>query len=179
MGQMFCQPSSIWCSKYVLLLFSFECPKPIRNYEKTNTWKIKRLVDDSFVSSAKQTSVSYSRLTDFFVYTLPTQFIKALLWLVVLCLVFKCAKISEFLKYFEILVITNSFWAETCPGEKTWIGSWKNGHYVKAPMRTEEQNHFWKSSFSTPSTQIFFQSGSLKKVVCHTYKSGKSQVGTL
>ena len=122
MGQMFCQPSSIWCSKYVLLLFSFECPKPIRNYEKTNTWKIKRLVDDSFVSSAKQTSVSYSRLTDFFVYTLPTQFIKALLWLIVLCLVFKCAKISEFLKYFEILVITNSFWAETCPGEKTWIG---------------------------------------------------------
>ena len=57
-----------------------------------------------------------------YAYTLPTRFLKALLWLIVLCLVFKCAKISEFLKYFEILVITNSFWAETCPGEKTWIG---------------------------------------------------------
>ena len=43
---------------------SFECRKSIRNYEK-NTWNVKRLVDDSFVPSAQQTSVLYSRLTDF------------------------------------------------------------------------------------------------------------------
>ena len=38
---------------------------PIRNYEK-DTCNVKRLVNDSFVPSAKQTSVIYSRLTDFY-----------------------------------------------------------------------------------------------------------------
>ena len=34
-------------------------------YEKNNTWNIRRLVDNSFVPSAQQTSVLYCRLTDF------------------------------------------------------------------------------------------------------------------
>ena len=42
----------------------FECPKSVRNYEKKNTWNVKRFVDDSFVPSAQQTSLLYSRLTD-------------------------------------------------------------------------------------------------------------------
>ena len=33
--------------------------------KKNNTWNIRRLVDESFVSSAQQTSVLYCRLTDF------------------------------------------------------------------------------------------------------------------
>ena len=37
---------------------------------KKNTWNVKRLVDDSFVPSARQTSKLYSRLTDF-LYTCP------------------------------------------------------------------------------------------------------------
>ena len=44
---------------------SFECPKSIRNYEKKNTWNVKRFVDDSFAPSAQQTSVLNSRLTGF------------------------------------------------------------------------------------------------------------------
>ena len=43
---------------------SFECPKPIRNYEK-NTWNVKRLVNNSFVPTAQRTSILYSILTDF------------------------------------------------------------------------------------------------------------------
>jgi hypothetical protein len=37
---------------------------------KKNTWNVKRLVDDSFVPSAQQTSKLYSGLTDF-LYTCP------------------------------------------------------------------------------------------------------------
>ena len=33
--------------------------------KKKNTWKVKPMVEDSFVPSAHRTSVSYSRLTDF------------------------------------------------------------------------------------------------------------------
>ena len=44
---------------------NFECPKSIRNYEKKNTWNVKRLVDNLFVPLAHRTSVLYSRLTDF------------------------------------------------------------------------------------------------------------------
>ena len=44
---------------------SFECPKSIRNYEKKNTWNVRRLVDESFVTSAQRTSVVYCRLSDF------------------------------------------------------------------------------------------------------------------
>ena len=33
--------------------------------KKNNTWNIRRLVDDSFVPSSKQPSVSYCKLTDF------------------------------------------------------------------------------------------------------------------
>ena len=33
--------------------------------KRKNTWNVKRLVDDSFVSSAHRTSISYSILTDF------------------------------------------------------------------------------------------------------------------
>ena len=37
-----------------------------RNHEKRNiTWNIRRLVNDSFVPSSKQPSVSYCRLMDF------------------------------------------------------------------------------------------------------------------
>ena len=83
---------SVWCSKYYfffiisckilcknpfkLFIFifykitklkirSFECPKSIRNYEKKKTWNVNHLVDDSFVPSAQQTSILYSRLTEF------------------------------------------------------------------------------------------------------------------
>ena len=81
MGQTNRQPS-VWCSKYhffswflakffakilsiYFLIFykitkikikNFECPRSIRNYEKKNTWNVKRLVDDSFVPLAQQTS---------------------------------------------------------------------------------------------------------------------------
>ena len=44
---------------------SFECPKSIRNYEKKNTWNIRRLVNESFVPLAQPTSVLYCRLSDF------------------------------------------------------------------------------------------------------------------
>ena len=43
---------------------SFECPKSINNYEK-NTLNVRRLVDELFVPSAKQTSILYCRLSDF------------------------------------------------------------------------------------------------------------------
>ena len=86
---MTCRPS-VWCSKYYFFFIksckilcknpfnlffyffykitkmkikSFECPKSIRNYEK-NTWNIRRLVDESFVPYAQQTSVLYCRLSD-------------------------------------------------------------------------------------------------------------------
>ena len=85
-----------------------------------------------------------------FVYTLPTQFLKALLWLIVLCLVFKCAKISEFLKYFEILVITNSFWAETCLGEKTWIGFLEKWTLCKSTNAHRGTKSFLKIQFFQP-----------------------------
>ena len=35
-------------------------------WKKTNTWNIRRLVDESFVPSAQRTSVLYCRLTDFY-----------------------------------------------------------------------------------------------------------------
>ena len=90
MGQMNRRPS-IWCSKYyffpwflakyiakslsihfVILFFlntkikvkSFECPKSVKILKKNNTWNIRRLVDDSFVQSAKLPSIIYLRLTD-------------------------------------------------------------------------------------------------------------------
>ena len=44
---------------------SFECPKSIRNYEKKNTWNVRHLVNQSFVPSARRTSVLYCRLSDF------------------------------------------------------------------------------------------------------------------
>ena len=44
---------------------SFEYPNSIRNYEKKNTWNVKRLVDNSFVPLAHRTSELYSRLTAF------------------------------------------------------------------------------------------------------------------
>ena len=44
---------------------TFECPKSIRNYEKKNTWNVRRLVDESFVPSAQRTSILYCRLSDF------------------------------------------------------------------------------------------------------------------
>ena len=43
----------------------FECPKSIRNYEKKNTWNVRRLVNESFVPSAQRTSILYCRLSDF------------------------------------------------------------------------------------------------------------------
>ena len=43
---------------------SFECPKSNKIW-KNNTWNVRHLVDESFVSSAQQTSVSYCRLSDF------------------------------------------------------------------------------------------------------------------
>ena len=36
-----------------------------RNYEKNNTWNIRRLVNESFVPANQQTSVSYCRLKNF------------------------------------------------------------------------------------------------------------------
>ena len=45
-------------------LKSFECPKSIKNYENI-TWSVRRLVNESFVPSAQQTSVLYCRLSDF------------------------------------------------------------------------------------------------------------------
>ena len=80
MGQTTRQPS-VWCSKYYFFLIksckiicknpfyffmkikSFQCPKPIRNYEK-NTWNVRRL-DELFVPWAQRTSVLYCRLTNF------------------------------------------------------------------------------------------------------------------
>ena len=38
--------------------------------EKNNTWNIRRLVDETFVTSAQQTNTLYSRLTDFVSSTL-------------------------------------------------------------------------------------------------------------
>ena len=40
-------------------------PKPIKSIKENKTWNIRPLVDDSFVSSSKQPSVIYCRLTDF------------------------------------------------------------------------------------------------------------------
>ena len=42
---------------------SSECPTS-KKIMKKKPWKVKRLVDDSFVPSTHQTSVLYSRLTD-------------------------------------------------------------------------------------------------------------------
>ena len=39
---------------------TFEWPKSIRNYKKS-TWSVKRLINNSFVPSAHQTSILYSR----------------------------------------------------------------------------------------------------------------------
>ena len=36
-----------------------------KNFARNHTWNIRRLVDDSFVPSSKQPSVSYSKLADF------------------------------------------------------------------------------------------------------------------
>ena len=78
---------SVWCSKYFFFIKSckilcknpfnyffykitkmkiksFECHKSIRNYEKKNTWNVRRLVDE-FVPSAQLTSVLYCRLSNF------------------------------------------------------------------------------------------------------------------
>ena len=43
---------------------SFECPKSIKNYEK-KFLEVRRLVDESFVPSAKRTSVLCCRLSNF------------------------------------------------------------------------------------------------------------------
>ena len=43
----------------------FECPKSIRNYENTNAWNIRCLVDESFLPSTQGPSISYWRLSDF------------------------------------------------------------------------------------------------------------------
>ena len=40
-----------------------------RNHEKSSTWNIRCLVDDSFVPSSKRPSVSYCKLTDFCILT--------------------------------------------------------------------------------------------------------------
>ena len=37
----------------------------LRNYEKNNTWNIRRLVDDSFGPSSQRTRVLHCKLTDF------------------------------------------------------------------------------------------------------------------
>ena len=66
---------------------SFECTNSIRNYEKRKTWNVRRLVDESFVPPAPQTSVLYCRLLDlqsssiksFFVPTLSCAFCKTFL----------------------------------------------------------------------------------------------------
>ena len=52
---------------------SLECPKSIKNYEKKNTWNVKRLVDNSVVPSTHQTRVLYNRLTDFYIHTLTSR----------------------------------------------------------------------------------------------------------
>ena len=51
--------------KYNGQVSGFECPKSIMNYEKKNTWKVRCLVDESFVPSAQRASVLYCRLSDF------------------------------------------------------------------------------------------------------------------
>ena len=52
---------------------SFEFPQVYKKYKKNNTWKIRLLVDDSFVPSSKQPSLIYCRLTEFnFIISLST-----------------------------------------------------------------------------------------------------------
>ena len=50
---------------FLIKIRSFECPKSIKNYEKTNAWIIRRLDNESFVSASQQTSILYCSLTDF------------------------------------------------------------------------------------------------------------------
>ena len=59
---MNCRPR-VWCSKYHFFntFYRFRALKT----QKNNTWNIRCLVDESFVPSAKRTSVLYCRLTDF------------------------------------------------------------------------------------------------------------------
>ena len=84
MGQTNRRPR-VWCSNYYFFytFYRLRAPKTLyfynfikklenklkgknfaRNHEKKNTWNIRRLVDDWFVPSSKQPSVSYCRLTD-------------------------------------------------------------------------------------------------------------------
>ena len=44
---------------------SFECLKSITNYEKKNTWNVRRMVNEWFVPLAQRTSILYCRLSDF------------------------------------------------------------------------------------------------------------------
>ena len=46
---------------------SFECHKSMRNYKKDNAWNIRLLVNESFVPANQWTSVSYCRLSDFWI----------------------------------------------------------------------------------------------------------------
>ena len=58
-------PSNLFFYKITKMkIKSFECPKSIRNYEKKNTWNVRRLVNESFVPLAQRTSVLYCRLSD-------------------------------------------------------------------------------------------------------------------
>ena len=60
----FIKSCKIICKNPSNLFFYYECPKPIRNYEK-NIWNVRFLVSQSFVPSAQQTMVLYCRLSDF------------------------------------------------------------------------------------------------------------------
>ena len=44
---------------------SFEGPKSIKNYEKKNTWNVRRLDAGLFVQTNQQPSVLYCKMTDF------------------------------------------------------------------------------------------------------------------
>jgi len=54
--------------KITKMKITFDSPKSVRYNEKKNTWKVKRLVDDSFAPSAHRTSVLYSRFRSHFIY---------------------------------------------------------------------------------------------------------------
>ena len=51
---------------------SFECPKSIKNYEKSNAWNIKRLVDESFVPSTHRPSEPLYYIEDCWIFAMAT-----------------------------------------------------------------------------------------------------------
>ena len=92
-----------------------------RNYEKTNTWNIRRLVDESFFQSTQQASVFYWRLPNLLSYQ------KILVHLIPISTKWQCGALN---KKCSSELLTIQTWTE----EKRCKGLVNGTHYHPIPF---------------------------------------------